>query len=528
MRNLLICACCVLGGSFATSISAQDSAWRTKIETTSGRVNQLSLGKPTPITLTTPPVPVDAAVQPASYASDAGMSLAPIVRAKFSETAFGAVDSLSPPSPLASQGMASLPIPPSPDLISHLPEPPENCDPSVPLLGQDAILMWEEVVGGIVSGRFYFRGEYLSWWLPGQRLPALVTTSPAVTPENNLGVLGQNTTILFGNSTLNSNQFSGVRLSGGYWLDPCQLCGVEGSVFYLAPQTSRYSFDSANYPVLARPIQIQNINNQPSRELTATPGLSPDALFQLNGRIDISLPTQFWGADVNFRKNLCSGCDYRVDLLAGFRYLDLKEGLQIVESLTTQKNFPEPSANPPIQVLKGDQFVSTDFFSTHNQFYGGQVGISGEFRRNRWIFGATAKLALGVVQESIDVQGTTTLIQAASGNRITETGGLYAQQSNIGRSSQSHFAVAPELGLKVGYQLTDHINAFVGYNFLYISNVVRPGDQIDTSIDIRQAPFAVGQTVALPPVSGVQHPVVPFQQTSFWAQGVNIGLEIRY
>jgi hypothetical protein len=401
---------------------------------------------------------------------------------------------------------------------------PKECVLGQP--GREAVMFWEELGGG--SERFYARGEYLSWWLKGQNLPPLVTTSSPFLPENSLGVLGPGSVILFGNGTQNAQQFSGVRLTAGYWLDPCGLWAAEVGGFWLGSRNTHFAVDSTTTPVLARPIQIQNLGNLESRELTATPGLSPDALFLLRGGINVDTSTQFWGAEANLRRVLCSGCDYRLDAFAGFRYLDLRDVLQITENLTTLKDFPEPSLNPPVQVKAGDHFVSIDRFATRNQFYGGQLGLNGEFRRGRWLFGAQAKVGLGCVQQALDIQGSTTLTQAATGNNIVAPGGLYAQPSNIGSHSQSRFAVAPEVGLRVGYQFTDHISAFVGYNFLYLSSVIRPGDQIDRSIDVRQVPFGLGSTVMLPPPPGVQHPIALFRTTDFWAQGVNVGLEIRY
>jgi hypothetical protein len=37
----------------------------------------------------------------------------------------------------------------------------------------------------------------------------------------------------------------------------------------------------------------------------------------------------------------------------------------------------------------------------------------------------------------------------------------------------------PEAGIDVGYQLTRHLRAKAGYTFIYWTDVVRPGDQID-------------------------------------------------
>jgi hypothetical protein len=402
--------------------------------------------------------------------------------------------------------------------------------------GDESCNFWETIGGG--PGRFYLRAEYLSWWLRGQSLPPLVATSSPLVPQNNQGVLGQDTTaVLFGGSTLDSRQHSGGRFTAGYWLDSCQVWSLEASGFFLGREDTSFAANSGAVPVLARPFQVQNLGNLEFRELTA----SPTGVFSLNGSVSVNTPTELWGAEVNLRRKLCCGCDYRVDLLVGFRYLELRDGVHQLEDVTTLQPFPTPAFFPPgATVAPGDRFLVQDLFDTRNRFYGGQLGASGEFRRGRWIFGGTAKVALGVVEQTLDVQGSTT--QFRMGQPILALpSGLFAQQfTNSGHFSQSQFAVAPEVGVKVGYQLTDHISAFVGYNFLYLSNVMRAGDQIDRSLDIRQVPFALGvppmltlpnppgTTVAVPPVAGPSHPIVPFRTTDFWAHGVTVGLEIRY
>ena len=68
-------------------------------------------------------------------------------------------------------------------------------------------------------------------------------------------------------------------------------------------------------------------------------------------------------------------------------------------------------------------------------------------------------------------------------------GGLLALPgANIGRYTQSKFAVVPEAGVKIGYHLTPNLRLAVGYNFLYLSSVLRPGDQIDTGLDVTRIP----------------------------------------
>ena len=46
---------------------------------------------------------------------------------------------------------------------------------------------------------------------------------------------------------------------------------------------------------------------------------------------------RLWGGDLNFRCNLYCGCWGRLDLLAGARYLELDEQLNIVEALAAAR-----------------------------------------------------------------------------------------------------------------------------------------------------------------------------------------------
>jgi hypothetical protein len=59
--------------------------------------------------------------------------------------------------------------------------------------------------------------------------------------------------------------------------------------------------------------------------------------------------------------------------------------------------------------------------------------------------------------------------------------------------------VVPEVGVKVGYQVTPHLRAQVGYDFLYWSDVVRPGSQIDPLINTNLIPPATPGGPGRPP-----------------------------
>ena len=91
-------------------------------------------------------------------------------------------------------------------------------------------------------------------------------------------------------------------------------------------------------------------------------------------------------------------------------------------------------------------------------------------------------------------------------------------QDRLGVYHRNRFAWSPDVGLKLGYQLTDHMRATVGYDFLYLSDVARAGDQVDQRVNPARA---VG-------MAGALNPPFVFHGTDFWAQGLNFGLEFRY
>src|SRR5262249_57995102 len=135
---------------------------------------------------------------------------------------------------------------------------------------------------------------------------------------------------------------------------------------------------------------------------------------------------------------------------------------------------------PPAAGVDNRSFSITDQFHTTNDFYGGQVGFDFECRRGHWFLGWTTKVAIGGVHQAVDVNGTTStsVFTGPNAGTFTSPGGLLAQPTNIGQIGRDRFAVVPEVGVKVGFQVTDHLRAYAGYNFLYMSSVVRPGDQI--------------------------------------------------
>jgi hypothetical protein len=192
-----------------------------------------------------------------------------------------------------------------------------------------------------------------------------------------------------------------------------------------------------------------------------------------------------------------------VDLLGGWRHINLDDTLTVTEAFTAFG-----AAGPDFN------FAGVDQFKAQNRFDGAQIGLDGELRYNRWSLGARGMVALGNVNERVNVQGFN--VQ----NGVTTQGDLLTvPNGNIGVFERNRFAWAPEVNFKLGYQVTDHMRAFVGYDILYLSSVVRAGEQVNLAVD----PTHLGggaTTAAQPPFA--------FHSSDYWAQGLNFGLEFRY
>jgi Putative beta barrel porin-7 (BBP7) len=242
-----------------------------------------------------------------------------------------------------------------------------------------------------------------------------------------------------------------------------------------------------------------------------------------SGRVSVNTDTTLWGLEGNvFRCLVRSEC-WKIDGLVGFRYLDLEDDLDISQDSTVLGRGVTGFAGQ--RIIDPNQISIFDSFETKNRFYGGQLGIRSEYCHGPLSLMVGAKIALGVTDEETDISGHTTLIRRPSGVASTVPGGLLAQRSNIGNSSNNEFAYVPEVEARVGYKITHSITAFVGYNFLYWSDVARAGGQIDNTIDRRQVPSSLGFNAAANPTRPAR---LGGNSDDFWAQGINFGLAFRY
>lgn len=365
----------------------------------------------------------------------------------------------------------------------------------------------DAVAGEISGGRLTFGAEYLLWFVRAQKVPTLFTTS---SPAFN-GILGQgDTRPLFGNQAIGRSQQDGGRFTAGYQFAN-RNWGIDGSLFFLGTNSGNYSVNNNTDSLIARPFTSAN-TGQPFSQLTAYPGLS-------TGSAHVDFNTYIWGAEVNLKRALlCPTPCSRLDFLVGYKTFNLSESLNISESFARTPNSPTSIGVP--NALAG---VVTDRFRTENHFDGLNIGFQGEIQRGRFYLQGKASVALGQVYQQVQINGGQTI--ATTDGVIQSAGGLLALPgANIGSYSQTKFGVLPELGVTLGVNLTPRLRLGVGYSFLYLNSVVRPGAQIDTTLDVTRIPnFPLNPSPAANPL--VRPSALPLRDTDFFVQGVNFQLQ---
>jgi hypothetical protein len=310
----------------------------------------------------------------------------------------------------------------------------------------------------------WFDVDYLLWWTKQAHVPALVTS----TLPSDSGLLGPaNPQTLYSGGDVNDDGRSGGRFSFGFWFQDTHVLGLETTYFFLGQRTA----------LLASGL-----------EDAAPPGNPP-------GTYDVAFTSLLQGAEINILGNVTSSSTCRLDLLGGFRFLQLNERLHVVQDFVSNDDNEEDTWD--------------DLFRARNNFYGGQVGARAEWMRDRLFVDVCGKVALGFTDQDVLINGGVTQTVASIGTdgfgntfqsvqvSHSSSGGLLAQPA---RYRRDYFTVVPEIDLRVGYQFTRYLRASIGYNFLFWSSVVRPGDQV---------------------------PEIP-KATTFWAQGLTCNLGFTF
>lgn len=360
--------------------------------------------------------------------------------------------------------------------------------------------------------------DYMMFYQPGMDTPALVTNSrPNFAAAN----------VLYGgDNDILSGRLDGIRARFGWWFVNRPNLGIEGE--YLTSGDNTETFDRLSDGSvgnrLYRPFfnVVTGLNDV---SIVAEQGTNTP-----NGRVRIDSSSEFQGVAVRFKRFLCcnssSACSLllgrevpvqsRLEATLGWRYYQLGESLLMNENKTQRG---------------GDgvfrTFNITDSFETLNQFNGVELGVHWQGRRGYWTLDTLMRVSIGNMRQRVDIMGQTLVDGAILGSFAGgNPGGVLAVEPNASGTPyiRDELGISPELGAALRYQLTQRLELKVGYSFMYLSNVVRPGEQIDFDVDPNWFP----QSVVYNGPNRRNSPSFAFNDTGYYIHGLTLGGEYRW
>ncbi len=345
-------------------------------------------------------------------------------------------------------------------------------------------------------GRFWLQGAYFYGTTREDSIPPLIQ---ALTPMP-LGL--QFAT--FPDDTLTERNFrSGLNLRGGFWLNHCETLAAEGGLFTLESDQEITSLTSLGIPILNRQLFDPNLAS-----IVQSPIAFPGTRI---GTAGIRANMALIAAEANLRSKLWCSKATRIDAIAGYRFFRLGEDVSIDSTTINQiavAGFPG-----------GTQSRFLDAFDTENRFHGGQIGLAGEYRWHHLFLHLTGKVAFGVNFQETQIEAGTQVILPNGFVSQGGNGGLVAAPLR-GNYRSNEFTVLPEIGVRLGYELNEHWRAYLGYHFLYLNNVARPGEVIQATLNPAVIADSLDPGFSVPDAFG--------PSTGFWIQGITLGLEWRF
>ncbi len=476
-----------------------------------------------------------------------------------------------PPSAQVVEG--TLPPPTSPTGIVMPVDHGEAFPPPYRIYGSSDFLVWK-IKSGTIPGLVSTVpvGIITTNTLNTTQTPDGVTTGQSIAFQTFAPLTIQSSASLASGNKLDVGDQFGGRFTAGMWLDSDQSLGIEGSGFFITRKTAGFQSSvggsadqslislpgsnnifivtpgtapTAGLPVTTTtnstittvttttggPTTTTTSNGSTSSTTTGTPGtpgtpststlsqtFAAFAVRQAMSNIVDSGSTGMWGAELNAR---CTSPSLgAVSGIFGFRYLNFHEDLGIADSF--QFFQPQGFQNLPnfSNFPTNFSYTTADMIRTSNQFYGGQLGVDLDMYIGNFTIDFVAKAALGVMHETVNVFGVNS--NSLNGGAVM-SGGLLSSAADQGNHTRDRIAFVPEINLKLGYQILSCLRFYVGYDCLYLSSVVRPGEQTGLSTTTIQA--NVGGTNSQ---ITVNQPAFRLKANDLVVNGINFGMEFRY
>ena len=389
------------------------------------------------------------------------------------------------------EGTSSPPALPNGQAVSQplqaviLPDSPPKLGDSFISPGEN--LAWECTQVGVLPDSWH-DWEYLLWWPKSPTTPSLTlrgSGDPAAlpfVPERSLG-----------GATWSSPETSGARFTYGFSLGESRWLGLQATYLFLG-----------------------------TRSLVQQ-GIDVDTAGSVSGRIPsvgmlaMALSSRVTGWEISTVADLHDSPGLRLIALTGYRYFQVHEGLRLDQ---TRLGIDSAGAIP------GPWWQTADQVDGHNRFHGGQFGLQADLGSGPIFVEMTGKIAIGQTVGVVRRSGWTVGSPHAVPGLVMPLSnqGILVPAGATGRWQQRHFAVLPEATMKIGYQFASQSRFYLGYNFLYLNEAFRPGEQVDTTAELSEIlPTSTGQRLG-----STLRPIPSSERSDYWVQGLIFGLEYRY
>lgn len=348
----------------------------------------------------------------------------------------------------------------------------------------------------------WFSAESLLWFSEQQQSPALVTTSGmAIDP-----IAGANgvTTQFGGPEGIDRGLLPGFRVSGGMYFGSDQKVGLGGRAYGIFSNESTFTDASNGDQSIGIPFYNTQLRQDDAYLVAFHNGAQTVSEGSVSARSDLDM----FGTDGSLHLLLGRSDNHRSDLLLGYTYNRLRNSIGVASTSTNRFTGD--------LIPDGTIFETNDLFETDNVFHGAHIGVLSSVTSSRVSLSTLAKVSFGNMRQTGATRGFTN--ETFGGTTDTFSGGILTQQSNIGEFGQDAFAFIPEMGVKLGYAFRENVQLTVGYTFMFWSSVGLAGDQIDSRIDLTQASGGLIGT----------HPAAMFQDSTFWMQGIDLGLNWQF
>ncbi|MFO0801493.1 MAG: BBP7 family outer membrane beta-barrel protein [Gemmataceae bacterium] len=343
----------------------------------------------------------------------------------------------------------------------------------------------EEHLVGNWEANAWITADFLYWATKGTAAPPLVQNGPVILPPGALPFATVPATqTLLGDELMNNGLRPGVRITGGIFLDAQKEWAIGYSAAFLGSRSERLTggSDGTNIVNLPQSFTVLGVPIQ-APLYVGYPGIS-------RGTVTASVQSSFMTGTAELRRVAQSGTGFRLDLIAGYRYLHLGD------SVAT--SFDVVSTTLPGPRLMGEQSART-----RNDFNGGEAGFQFQGRCGKFTFDWTSTVAIGATTTEIDRSFTRSsfggdTLAAAIGSPLPPIGVPSIQTGGL--TKETDFAFVPHVGLKFGYEVIPHVRLTAGYDIIYWSRVRRAAEL-----------YNGGDSA-----------------TDMWAQGMSAGFEFRY